>query len=139
MNRDWYKPVIWLMWLPLISIALSYWRAWDHLPARMAVHFDANWQPNGYTSREGSLMLALGMLAFMQIVFTISALIVRAQKPQAAWPLLVLFYLSLGFFWYANNWIVEFNLNAQPAHSELVGPISPAPSDSVPTLLQPHS
>lgn len=139
MNRDWYKPMIWLMWLPLISIALSYWRAWDHLPARMAVHFDANWQPNGYTSREGSLMLALGMLAFMQIVFTISALIVRAQKPQAAWPLLVLFYLSLGFFWYANNWIVEFNLNAQPAHSELVGPISPAPSDSVPTLLQPHS
>lgn len=139
MNRDWYKPVIWLMWLPLISIALSYWRAWDRLPARMAVHFDANWQPNGYTSREGSLMLALGMLAFMQIVFTISALIVRAQKPQAAWPLLVLFYLSLGFFWYANNWIVEFNLNAQPAHSELVGPISPAPSDSVPTLLQPHS
>lgn len=139
MNRDWYKPMIWLMWLPLISIALSYWRAWDHLPARMAVHFDANWQPNGYTSREGSLMLALGMLAFMQIVFTISALIVRAQKPQAAWPLLALFYLSLGFFWYANNWIVEFNLNAQPAHSELVGPISPAPSDSVPILLQPHS
>lgn len=139
MNRDWYKPMIWLMWLPLISIALSYWRAWDHLPARMAVHFDANWQPNGYTSREGSLMLALGMLAFMQIVFTISALIVRAQKPQAAWPLLVLFYLSLGFFWYANNWIVEFNLKAQPAHSELVGSISPAPSDSVPILLQPHS
>lgn len=139
MNRDWYKPMIWLMWLPLISIALNYWRFWDRLPARMAVHFDANWQPNGYTSREGSLMLALGMLVFMQIVFSITALIVRSQKPRAAWPMLVLFYLSLGFFWYANNWIVEFNLNAQPAHSELVGPISPALSDSVPILLQPHS
>ena len=139
MNRDWYKPMIWLMWLPLISIALNYWRAWDRLPARMAVHFDANWQPNGYTSREGSLMLALGMLVFMQLVFTIAALIVHSQKPRAAWPMLVLFYLSLGFFWYANNWIVEFNLNAQPAHSELVGSISPAPSDSVQVLLEPHS
>ena len=134
-----YKWLVAVMWVPLVTIALNYWRAWDRLPARMAVHFDANWQPNGYTSREGSLMLAIGMLAFMQVVFTISALIVRSQKPGAAWPMLMLFYLSLGFFWYANNWIVEFNLKAQPAHSELVGPISPAASDSVPTLLQPHS
>ena len=139
MNRDWYKPMIWLMWLPLISIALNYWRFWDRLPARMAVHFDANWQPNGYTSREGSLMLALGILVFMQVVFTISALIVRSQRPAAAWPVLLLFYLSLGLFWYANNWIVEFNLKAQPAHSELVGSISPAPSDSVQTLVRSHS
>ncbi|HLZ42998.1 MAG TPA: DUF1648 domain-containing protein [Candidatus Sulfotelmatobacter sp.] len=134
-----YKWLVVAMWLPLVTIALNYWRAWDRLPARMAVHFDANWQPNGYTSREGSLMLTLGMLAFMQVVFTISALIVRAQKPRAAWPMLVVFYLFLGLIWYANNWIVEFNLKAQPAHSELVGPISPAASDSVPTLLQPHS
>ena len=139
MNRDWYKPMIGLMWLPLISIALNYWRFWDRLPARMAVHFDANWQPNGYTSREGSLMLALGILVFMQVVFTISALIVRSQKPGAAWPVLVLFYLSLGLFWFANNWIVEFNLKAQPAHSELVGSISPAPSDSVQALVRSHS
>src|SRR5579863_8076363 len=98
-----YKWLVAAMWLPLVTIALSYWRAWDRLPARMAVHFNANWQPNGYTSREGSLMLSLGMLAFMQIVFTITALIVHAQKPQAAWPMLVFAYLFLGFFWYANN------------------------------------
>jgi len=58
-----FKWLVVVMWLPLVTIALNYWRAWDRLPARMAVHFDANWQPNGYTSREGSLMLALGMLA----------------------------------------------------------------------------
>jgi uncharacterized protein DUF1648 len=133
-----YKWLVVVMWLPLVTTALHYWRAWDRLPARMAVHFDANWQPNGYTSREGSLMLALGMLVFMQIVFTITALILLAQKPRAAWPMLVFCYLFLGIFWYANNWIVEFNLKAQPAHSELVGSISPAPSDSVPTLLQPQ-
>lgn len=139
MSGSAYKWLVVVMWLPLVTTALNYWRAWDRLPARMAVHFDANWQPNGYTSREGSLMLALGMLVFMQIVFTITALIVLAQKPRAAWPMLVFCYLFLGIFWYANNWIIEFNLKAQPAHSELMGSISPAPSNSVPILLQPHS
>ena len=49
-----YKPLVWLMWLALPITALNYWRNWDRLPMRMAVHFDANWQPNGYTSREGA-------------------------------------------------------------------------------------
>ena len=62
------------MWLALPITALNYWRAWDQLPARMAVHFDANWQPNGYTSREGSLMLGLGIMAFLLVVFTVAGL-----------------------------------------------------------------
>jgi hypothetical protein len=130
MNLDWHKTLTWLMWLVLPATALNYWRAWDQLPARMAVHFDANWQPNGYTSREGSLMLGLGIMAFMLLTFTIAALIVRAQKPSAAWPMLLAFYVALGILWFANNYIVEFNLKAQPAHSEFVGPNSPATSDS---------
>jgi hypothetical protein len=117
MNRDWYKTLVWLMWLTLPTTALNYWWAWDRLPARIAVHFDVNWQPNGYTSREGSLMLALGITTFLLVVFTIAALIVRAQKPSAAWPMLIVFYISLGSCWLANNWIVERNLNAQPRHS----------------------
>lgn len=107
---------------------------------RMAVHFNANWQPNGYTSRQGSLTAALAMLAFMQVTFTLSFFIVRAQKPSAAWPMLGFFYLFLGFFSYVNNWILEFNLRTQPAHSELVGPNSPVSSNSEPrTVLQQHS
>ena len=47
MKRDWYTLATWLMWLALPITALNYWRVWDRLPARMAVHFDANWQPNG--------------------------------------------------------------------------------------------
>ena len=74
MNRDWYKPLVALMWLLLPISALNYWRVWDQLPARMAVHFNANWQPNGYTSRGGSLMLGLGIMAVMLVVFTIAAL-----------------------------------------------------------------
>ncbi len=128
--NDWYKPAVGLMWLALLTSAWDYWHAWDQLPARMAVHFDANWQPNGYTSREGAVMLGLGIMAFMLLMFTLTTLIVRALKPSAAWPILVVSYVVLGFCWYGNYSIVKFNLNALPAHSELVGSNSPATSDS---------
>jgi hypothetical protein len=36
----------------------------------------------------------------------------------------------LGFSWYGKYSIIHFNLKSQPAHSELVRPISPAASDS---------
>jgi len=130
MNRDWYKMLVWLMWVALPATALNYWRAWDQLPARMAVHFDANWQPNGYTSREGSLMLGLGIMGVMLILFTLSTLIARALKPAASWPVLAVSYVLLGFLCYGNYSIVKFNLNPPPAHSELVGPHSPALRDS---------
>jgi hypothetical protein len=142
MNRDWYELLVALMWLLLPISALNYWRVWDQLPARMAVHFSANWQPNGYTSRGGSLMLGLGIMAVMLVVFTIAALSARSLKPSASWPVLLVSYLVLGFCWYGNRSIVNFNLNAQqPAHSELVGPKSPAPSnsDGQVILLQQHS
>jgi hypothetical protein len=130
MSRNWYTTAIWMMWLALPITALSYWRAWDQLPTRMALHFDANWQPNGYTSREGALMLGLGIMAFLLVIFTVGGFILRAAQSSPAWPMLALFYLVLGITWYGNNRIVEFNLNAQPAHSELVGPPSPATCDS---------
>jgi len=130
MNRDWFKPLTWLMWVALPATALNYWRAWDQLPTRMAVHFDAKWQPNGYTSREGSLMLGLGIMGVMLILFTLSTLIARALKPEASWPVLAVSYVLLGFLCYGNYSIVKFNLNPPPAHSELVGPHSPALRDS---------
>jgi Protein of unknown function (DUF1648). len=133
-----YKPAVGLMWAALLTSAWDYWHAWDRLPARMAVHFDANWQPNGYTSREGALMLGLGIMSFMLVIFTLTTLIVRALKPAAAWPILAVSYLVLSFCWYGNYSIVQFNLNAQPAHSKLVGSNPLAMSDSRESI-QPHS
>ena len=130
MLRSAYNPILLLMWLALITSALNYWRSWDQLPPRMAVHFDANWQPNGFTSREGAVMLGLGIMAFLLVLFTIAGLIAHALKPAVAWPMLVVFYVVLGFSWYGNYSIINFNLKSQPAHSELVGPFSPAASDS---------
>jgi hypothetical protein len=130
MNRDWYKPMVALMWLLLPITAGNYWQAWDQLPGRMAVHFDANWQPNGYTNREGAVMLGLGIMAVMLVLFTVAALIARALQPGASWPILLVAYVVLGFCWYGNRSIVNFNLNSQPAHSELMGVTSPAKSNS---------
>ena len=130
MNGRWYKMLVALMWLALPITALNYWRNWDRLPMRMAVHFDANWQPNGYTFREGALELGLGIMVFMLIVSTVGSLTSHALKPVAAWPLLLVFYVTIGFVWFGNHSIIEWNLNPPPAHSELMGPNSPAVRDS---------
>ncbi|MGA2920357.1 MAG: DUF1648 domain-containing protein [Candidatus Sulfotelmatobacter sp.] len=111
MNWDWYKTAIWLAWLALPTTALNYWRAWDRLPMRMAVHFKANWQPNGWTTREGSLLFALGVITFMLVLCTAASYIVRALKPRSSWPVLIAFYVGLGFCWYGSNSIVEYNLH----------------------------
>jgi hypothetical protein len=116
MNRVWHKPAVLLMWLALPTAAWIYWRVWDQLPARMAVHFDANWQPNGYTSREGAAQLGLEILVVMLVLFTVATLIVDVLKPAAFWPALVISYSVLGFCWYGNYSIVRFNLNRLAPH-----------------------
>jgi len=128
MNRAWYKPPVFLivlMWLALPLSWMEYHQNWEQLPARMAVHFDADWRPNGFTSKQGALDLGLGIMTVMLILFTVAVLAVRALKPPAAWPALVISYVVLGVAWYGNHSIINFNLNAQPAHSELVGPNLP--------------
>jgi uncharacterized protein DUF1648 len=117
MARTWYKALVVLMWLSLPISAWNYWHVWNQLPARMAVHFDANWQPNGYTSREGALQLGLGILVVMLVLFTVATLIMHALKPVAAWPALLISYVVLAFCWYGNYSIVRFNLNSQAAQS----------------------
>ena len=107
------------MWLALPISAWEYRSVWEQLPARMAVHFDANWQPNGYTSRQGALELGLGIMAVMLVMFTLSTLIIQGLKPGAAWPALLIAYVVVGFCWYGNHSIVKFNLNAGEGSSQL--------------------
>lgn len=130
MNRTWHKLAILVMWLALPTSAWSYWHVWDQLPARMAVHFDANWHANGFTTREGAVKMGLGILIFMLVVFNIATLLISYVKPLAILPVLLISYVVVGFCWYGNYSIVKFNLNAQAAHSELVGATSPALSNS---------
>jgi Protein of unknown function (DUF1648) len=136
MMRAAYKPMLVLMWLALVTSALIYWRSWDQLPARMAVHFDANWQPNGYTSKEGAV--ELNIMTVMLVLFTVAGLIAHAMKPVAAWPMLFIFYVVIGFCWYGNNWIVNFNLRSQQVHSEAFGNIESSSQFLVAKMLARH-
>ena len=107
------------MWLALPISAWEYRSVWEQLPSRMAVHFDANWRPNGYTSRQGALKLGLTIMAVMLVIFTLSTLIILGLKPSAAWPALLIAYVVVGLCWYGNHSIVKFNLDAQKQSSQL--------------------
>jgi Protein of unknown function (DUF1648) len=116
MERKLFQIAVGLTWLALPLTALNYWRAWRRLPARVAVHFDINWQPNGWTSREGSLLLALGTTIFLILIFTIAcyALSGAAISSLARWAIVAVFYVVLGFVYHVNSWIVDRNLGEQP-------------------------
>lgn len=124
MERKLLQSAVGLAWLALPLTAVNYWRAWDRLPMRIAVHFDGNWQPNGWTSREGARMLALGMTAFLLVVFTLAAYAARrmATSSLSQWALVAVFYVVLGVVYCVDNWIVERNLSdKQPTgRSELM-------------------
>ncbi len=125
MNHEPYKTPVFLivaMWLALPLSWMEYRQNWDHLPERMAVHFDADWHPNGFTSKQGALDLGLGIMAVLLVLFTVASFAIRAVKPQASWPALVIAYVVLGVCWYGNHSIIKFNLNGQSVHAERRSP-----------------
>jgi Protein of unknown function (DUF1648) len=112
-NRSWWKLSVVLLWLALPLIALRYWLVWDRLPARMATHFNAANQPNGWMSREASLMFTLGLFVFLPTLFTV--IITRIRKPDtAAWSVLAMFYVILGVIYRISDSVLEYNLTGQP-------------------------
>lgn len=112
MNRNLYQSLTWLLWLALPLTALRFWMVWDQLPLRMATHFNANWQPNGWMSREVALQFALGLTAFLLFVFTTVLLVVQKQEAAdiAAWALLAFSYAVVGFVFVVNSKVVSYNL-----------------------------
>jgi|ERR1700679_709005 amino acid transporter len=124
MNQKPPQLAIWLMWLALPINVANYWRVWDRLPMRMAVHFNANWQPDGWASRDNFWVPAIGVIVFLLVVFTIAAYAVRAAGKPAltAWILLGFFYLSIGFVSYLGNRVIEYNLNQPVQHASVMRP-----------------
>lgn len=116
-----------LMWLALPLTALRYWTVWDQLPARMATHFNAAGQANGWMSREASLQFAVGFALFMLAVFTIVAYVMHKSKTAGvmSWAMLGFFYLVTGFIYYANCQVLDYNLAGQPIHLDVVTALIP--------------
>jgi len=116
MNGKYFQFGIWLLWLALPLTWSRFRQVWDQLPARMATHFDFNWQPNGWMTRETAFWFALGLTAFLLVVFTvISYLIARAPGPELIrWAMLGFSYAVVGFVYAINSWVVQYNLTHKP-------------------------
>ena len=104
------------MWLALPITALRFALAWNHLPLRMATHFDFSGRPNGWMLRATAFYTALGVTVLMVAVFTIVSYVAyRTHVPDAfSWSLLGFFYLVTGFVYAANSGVVQYNLDGQP-------------------------
>lgn len=116
MDRTWWKAGVGLLWLGLPLIAFRYWLVWDRLPARMATHFNAANQPNGWMTREGSLIFMLVLYAFLVTLFSaIVFLFHKVHAPDAAaWAVVGLFYVVLGVIVYSNESVLRYNLSGEP-------------------------
>lgn len=116
MNRRLYQWLTWLMWLVLPLTAFQYLRAWDRLPARLATHFNAAGQPNGWMTREAALEFGLGMTVLFLVVFTVASYFLQKQKLSDAgsWPLLGLFAVMVGVIYQGNVSIIDYNLTGRP-------------------------
>ena len=101
------------MWLVLPLIALRYWQVWDRLPARVASHFDATGRPNGWMTRDGSMIFAICISAFIVILGTL--ILTRIRKPEASSFALVGFFdVILGIIFWGNESVLAYNLYRQP-------------------------
>jgi Domain of unknown function (DUF1648) len=117
MNRRLFTILTALMWLALPLTALRYAQSWNALPAAVATHFAANGQPNGWMSRTTALYYALGVTAFVLIIFTAIALVILRQKralDNSSIAVLGFFYVILAGLFYVNNGIIEFNITGAP-------------------------
>jgi hypothetical protein len=113
MKRTWFQVSTWLLWLALPLTALRYWMAWDQLPARMATHFDASGHPNGWMPRDTSLWFALGLTALMLVIFTLVPYLAARKRGTSAafcWACVAFAWVIVGFVFYVNNSLVEYNL-----------------------------
>lgn len=126
MNRTWWKFGIGLLWLGLPLIAFRYWMVWDRLPARIATHFNAAGQPNGWMTREGSMYFILGLFLFLAVLFTVILIVIhKVEVPDAAaWAALGFFYVVMGVVYYGNESVLAYNLNRAPVRIlPIVAPI----------------
>lgn len=125
MNRRAFQILTWLAWLALPLTALRYWQVWDRLPVYMATHFDAAGQPNGWMTREVSLKFALGLTAFLLVVFTAILFLIEKRKAldTFSWMLLGFFYLVTGFAYSANMAVLRHNLTGRPVELGWVSPL----------------
>lgn len=113
-DRSRFNALVAAMWLALPFIAYRYWSVWDRLPARMATHFGANGQPNGWMTPQQSLTFSVTMLAILLTVFTLILLYASRRTVHldaTSWAMLGLFYVITGVTTYINDSVLQYNVS----------------------------
>jgi len=127
MNRKLFQVAILTLWLALPLVGFEFWLVWDDLPARMATHFNAAGQANGWMSRAVALEFGLGVMAFLLAVFTpILWLISRRAVDKFAWAFLGFCFVVAGFVATGNHQVIAYNLQGTPVRPEGLLIIVPA-------------
>lgn len=112
MTTDWSLIAMVVMWIALPLTLRMYWEAWDSLPERMAVHFDLQFQPNGYASKRVATAFGIGMMTFLLSTFTFAGLMVRASKKDGIELFLAISYAVIALMVAVNWWIIKLNLDS---------------------------
>jgi hypothetical protein len=97
MTRTWYKTLTALLWLAPVAMGIRYAEVWNHLPLRMASHFDAAGRVNGWMPRDAALYFDLALLVFLAAVFTVVLLLVLTKYDLAklSWALLIVLHAEM--------------------------------------------
>ncbi len=113
MDSKLYRALTAMLWLALPLTALQYWSVWDQLPGRMATHFGVAGQPNGWMTRETSLIFAMVVTTLVLVALTWT--LTRVRKPDVlAWSLLAMLYVVMGALFNVNVAMLNYNLHGGP-------------------------
>ena len=108
MTRTHWRNLSLLPWLILPAMLWRYWQLQDLLRERIAVHFNANNVPNGWSDRGDFVVGFIGMTVGMLALFTILGLI--PKRPKAfSWLLLFFEYFVSLVMCLAFVGVLEFN------------------------------
>ena len=113
MESKLYRALTAMLWLALPLTALQYWSVWDQLPGRMATHFGVAGQPNGWMTRETSLIFALVVTTL--VLGALTWALTRVRKPDVlAWSMLAMLYVVMGALFSVNVALLNYNLHGRP-------------------------
>ena len=108
MTRTHWRNLSLLPWLILPAMLWRYWQLQDLLPERIAVHFNANNMPNGWSETGSFAFGFLGMTVGMLALFTVLSFLPKRPK-SFAWALMLVEYGVSAVMCLAFIGILEFN------------------------------
>jgi Domain of unknown function (DUF1648) len=123
MTRTHWRNLSLLPWLILPAMLWRYWQLQDLLPERIAVHFNANNVPNGWSDRGDFAVGLIGMTVGMLALFTILSLIPKRPKT-FSWLLLFFEYFVSVVICLAFVGVLEFNALNRIDSLRIVGRIA---------------